>query len=335
MSEPDEGARQILASPEAAQRISRRAFMSGSVVAAFAGGSILLAACSKGGTSSVPRLGRCVANPRGSAAVLPLGANTTTRSSSRSSPRNWDPKTHIDTYTSNENMITKLVAAQGSSGYDIVVPTGPYIPQMVDQQPAAGARPLPDPELPEPRNGLHEPVVGSPTTHTRSCKDWGTVGWIVDKQQIKTPIHDLAGLHQRRDDRGQRATSRCSTPRTRSMGVYFWANGIDWTTTNSADLDAYEKWSQRDGAAREGVRVLPRLPVRRAGNYGLVARVERRRPAGVQLVQGPEPVRVGSRRADTPSCGWTTGRSCRARRTRTRPTRSSTSSWIRRTRCRT
>ena len=44
MSEPDEGLK-ILASVESAQRISRRAFMGGSVVAAFSG-SILLSACS-------------------------------------------------------------------------------------------------------------------------------------------------------------------------------------------------------------------------------------------------------------------------------------------------
>ena len=48
MSEPDEGLK-ILASVESAQRISRRAFMGGSVVAAFSG-SILLSACSTSST---------------------------------------------------------------------------------------------------------------------------------------------------------------------------------------------------------------------------------------------------------------------------------------------
>jgi spermidine/putrescine transport system substrate-binding protein len=27
--------------------------------------------------------------------------------------------------------------------------------------------------------------------------------------------------------------------------VYFWANGIDWTTTDPGDIDAYEAWSKQ------------------------------------------------------------------------------------------
>ena len=54
MSEPDEGLK-ILASVESAQRISRRAFMGGSVVAAFSG-SILLSACSTSRTIHVCRI---------------------------------------------------------------------------------------------------------------------------------------------------------------------------------------------------------------------------------------------------------------------------------------
>ena len=36
----------------------------------------------------------------------------------------------IDVYNSNEEAIPKLEAAKGTSGYDMVVPTGAYIPQM-------------------------------------------------------------------------------------------------------------------------------------------------------------------------------------------------------------
>ena len=37
----------------------------------------------------------------------------------------------IDVYNSNEEAVAKLEAAKGASGYDMVVPSGPYIPQMV------------------------------------------------------------------------------------------------------------------------------------------------------------------------------------------------------------
>ena len=39
----------------------------------------------------------------------------------------------VDYFNSNEDLITKLASANGSSGFDIVVPTGPYIPQMIDK----------------------------------------------------------------------------------------------------------------------------------------------------------------------------------------------------------
>ena len=40
-------------------------------------------------------------------------------------------KMQVSYYTSNEDLITKLQASKGTSGFDIVVPTGPYIPQMI------------------------------------------------------------------------------------------------------------------------------------------------------------------------------------------------------------
>ena len=42
------------------------------------------------------------------------------------------PTITTDAFGSNEEMIAKLVAAKGTSGYDIVVPTGQFIPQMVE-----------------------------------------------------------------------------------------------------------------------------------------------------------------------------------------------------------
>lgn len=37
----------------------------------------------------------------------------------------------LDAFASNEEMIAKLGTARGTSGYDVVVPTGGYVPQMV------------------------------------------------------------------------------------------------------------------------------------------------------------------------------------------------------------
>ena len=39
----------------------------------------------------------------------------------------------VDYYASNEDLITKLSTAGDSSGFDVVVPTGPYVPQMIQK----------------------------------------------------------------------------------------------------------------------------------------------------------------------------------------------------------
>jgi spermidine/putrescine transport system substrate-binding protein len=39
----------------------------------------------------------------------------------------------VDYYDDNSGLIQRLASASGSSGFDIIAPTGPYIPQMIDR----------------------------------------------------------------------------------------------------------------------------------------------------------------------------------------------------------
>ena len=139
------------------------------------------------------------------------------------------------------------------------------------------------------------------------CKDWGTTGWIFDKSQISRPINTWSDFL---DVAMNEASGNVSLldAQNEVMGMYFWANGIDWTTEDPADLDAYEAFMVN--SSRRTSRRSTRTPGISSPQWELrpVARVERRRPARVQLVQGPEPVRLGPGRARRPSCGWTTGR---------------------------
>jgi spermidine/putrescine transport system substrate-binding protein len=239
MAEPDEELK-ILASPETAQRISRRAFMGGSVVMALAGGGIVLSACSKSATTSTPGAGGGSATLEDQLQFFHWAQYDDPKLFKRFTTE-LGPVTHIDTYTSNENAITKLVAAQGSSGYDIVVPSGPYIPQMVAND---LLQELDLSRIPNFKNleTVFTNQPWDPGNKHSVCKDWGTVGWIVDKQQIKTPIHTWADFI---DVAMTEASGNVSLldAQNEVMGMYFWANGIDWTTTDPVNLDAYEKWS--------------------------------------------------------------------------------------------
>ncbi|MDP9302621.1 MAG: spermidine/putrescine ABC transporter substrate-binding protein [Actinomycetota bacterium] len=244
MAEPDEGLK-ILASSSSAQRISRRAFMSGSVVAAFSGG-FLLSACSKGSSTTNAATGA----GGSSGATTPVlednlnfyhWATYDDPKIFKRFTQELGPATQLDYYSSNEELITKLVAAAGSSGYDIVVPTGPYIPQMVANN---LLQELDLSKIPNFKNleTVFTNQPWDPGNKHSVCKDWGTVGWIVDKSQISRPINTWSDFI---DVAMNEASGNVSLldAQNEVYGVYFWANGIDWTTTSTADLDAYEAWA--------------------------------------------------------------------------------------------
>ena len=243
MSEPDEGLK-ILASPAAAERISRRAFMGGMAVSAFSG-SILLAACSNnsaGGSSPSAGGSSAAASPslEDKLNFLHWAAYDDPKLFKKFT-QEFGPVTSIDTYASNEEAITKLVAAAGTGGYDIVVPTGPYIPQMVANN---LLQELDLSRIPNFKN-LDTRFTNQPWDPNNAhsvCKDWGTVGWIIDKSQISRPINTWSDFI---DVAMNEASGNVSLldAQNEVMGVYFWSQGIDWTTTSSKDLDAYEKWT--------------------------------------------------------------------------------------------
>lgn len=98
--------------------LTRRLFLGGVLGA---GAAATLAACSPGGA----------AGGEGSSASGTLRAYSW---ASYDDPDNLSAfgSVQIDSYSSNEEMISKLVAARGTSGYDIVIPTGVFVPQMAE-----------------------------------------------------------------------------------------------------------------------------------------------------------------------------------------------------------
>ncbi len=145
---------------------------------------------------------------------------------------------NITIFNSNEEAIQKLVSAGGVSGFDIVVPTGPYIPQMVREG-------LLDEidlgRIPNFKN-LDAPYIDQvfdPGNKYSVCKNWGTTGWIYDTTVVKTDIQTWADFIKVAQTEASGQTSVIDTP-PNLTGIYFWANGIDWTTEKTEDLDACE-----------------------------------------------------------------------------------------------
>ncbi len=147
---------------------------------------------------------------------------------------------NITIFNSNEEAIQKLVSAGGVSGFDIVVPTGPYIPQMVDE----GL--LDEIDLGRIPNftNLDAPYVNQvfdPGNKYSVCKNWGTTGWVYDTTVVSTDIQTWDDFIKVAQTEASGQVSVIDTP-PNLAGIYFWAKGIDWNTERAADLDACEEF---------------------------------------------------------------------------------------------
>ncbi len=147
---------------------------------------------------------------------------------------------NITIFNSNEEAIQRLVSAGGVSGFDIVVPTGPYIPQMVSE----GLLEEIDLDRIPNFSNLDAPYIDQvfdPGNKYSVCKNWGTTGWVYDTTIVSTDIQTWADFIKVAQTEASGQTSMIDTP-PNLCGTYFWANGIDWNTESAEDLDACEEF---------------------------------------------------------------------------------------------
>ena len=255
MSKPNEPLR-MLAPDSFRSALSRRALFQ---VGGAAAGLAILAACgddSDGGSGSGDTTGGSTGGGS-SSELLSQYSNVINKSSGSLAMFTWgdynDPDIvgalaesslgvtmKVDYYPSNEDLITKLSAANGNSGFDIVVPTGPYIPQMIEKGllQKFDLSLLPNIVNVDP---LYLKQDWDPSNEYSVCKDWGSTGWIYNKTVITTEIKTWNDFFDATAGPASGRTSWLDTA-PNVCGPYFWANGINWTTEDTADLDACEEF---------------------------------------------------------------------------------------------
>lgn len=143
-------------------------------------------------------------------------------------------------FNSNDEAIQKLVQGGGSSGYDMIVPTGSFIPQMVK---AGLLQKLDKSRIPNFVNldPAYADQSWDPDNQYSVCKDWGSVGWIYDTTVVTSELKTWNDFIAAAQGPASGKTSLLDVS-TDVAGMYFWANGIDWTTESASDLDACEKF---------------------------------------------------------------------------------------------
>ncbi len=146
----------------------------------------------------------------------------------------------LDSYGSNEEMIAKLGATRGTSGYDVIVPTGQYIPMMA----ANGLlQKLDHSQLPNLSN-LEAAYLDQSWDRGNTysvCKDWGTTGFAYDTNVIKRSLTSWADFLDAAQKEASKNVAVLEDP-WEVTSMYFAANGIDPNTEKKADLDAAEKF---------------------------------------------------------------------------------------------
>lgn len=224
----------ILAPPEAASRISRRLFMGGAAGAAVAG-SALLSACGEdeaADTSAAP------------AGEIESELNMFTWGDYNAPEviKEFEKKNSLDfkldSYNSNEQLIAKLTAASGTSGYDIIVPTGPFIPALVENELVQEL------DLGRITNfGNLEPEYTDqpwdPGNKYSICKDWGTTGYAYDSTLIDVEMSTWQDFIDVAKNQASGNMSVLDSP-DNAVGFWLWANDINWMTTDTDELNQCE-----------------------------------------------------------------------------------------------
>src|SRR5690606_26949716 len=165
------------AAPLVRRELSRRGFLA---VAGGVGTTMMLAACTTPGGSPAPV---ATGGELENALSIYTWGDYDDPGVLENFTAELGPRITLDSYGSNEEMIAKLVAAKGTSGYDIIIPTGVFIPQLVENGLLYKLNRdlIPNIEHVDP---AYLGRVWDPKNEYSICKAWGTTGFVYDKTVI-------------------------------------------------------------------------------------------------------------------------------------------------------
>lgn len=145
----------------------------------------------------------------------------------------------VDSFGSNEELVSKLAATRGTSGYDVVVPTGLMIPQMVEHK---LLQPLHKDLIPHFANmdpNFTDQVWDRGNEYS-ICKAWGTTGFAYDSSEITRRMTSWQDFLDAARHEASGRTALLEDP-WEVCSIALGAHGADLNTTDERELDACEK----------------------------------------------------------------------------------------------
>lgn len=154
------------------------------------------------------------------------------------------PRITVDSYGSNPEMIAKLAAGRGTTGYDICVPTHSSIPQMIKN------RLLQRLDLDRLSNFRRlDPTVTDtkwdPGNRYTVCKAWGTTGYLYDTTRIQGDPRSWVDFLELVKGEASGSVSLLEDQTEVAM-TFFFARGMNPNTTRRSDLDAYRAYALKN-----------------------------------------------------------------------------------------
>lgn len=208
------------------KELSRRMFLSGAIGA---GAAAALAACA-------PSTGGAGAGGSGSLSLYTWGEYDDPAVLKSFAKTDGGATVKLGSYDSNEELIAKLTAAKGTSGYDLVVPTISFIPQMIELK---LLEKLDQSKLPNLKNvdPVYLDTDFDKGNRYSVPKAFGASGYVYDTTVITRDLTSWKDFFDAAQNEAAGKTSFIADP-NEILWAYFFSIGEDINTNDSGTLDA-------------------------------------------------------------------------------------------------
>ncbi|WGP06852.1 spermidine/putrescine ABC transporter substrate-binding protein [Bacillus subtilis] len=145
----------------------------------------------------------------------------------------------VDAYGSNEELVAKLSTSRGTSGYDVVVPTGSNIPQMLEHDllQELDLSLIPNFKHMDP-NFTHQ--YFDPDNTYSICKAWGTTGFVYNTKKIDKELTSWQDFLDTAQKEAAGTTALLEDPWEVSA-IALSARGYSLNTQDEGELDEARK----------------------------------------------------------------------------------------------